>query len=91
MGASTFHRYWETIMANYEYKVVSFAGQVKASRLGEVAGRLQAAINLEVGGGWEFYQLGTVNVEASPGCIASLFGARNASIQLDQLIFRRAV
>jgi len=35
--------------------------------------------------------LGSLNIEASPGCIASLLGAKNVYIQLDQLIFRRQV
>jgi hypothetical protein len=79
------------LMTAYTYKVIPFAGQAKSSRIGEVSNQLQGLINRETSDGWEFYQLGNLNIEASPGCIAALFGAKNVYIQLDQLIFRRPV
>lgn len=69
-------------MASYNYKVVPFIAQVKGSQLASV-------INREIVDGWEFYQLGSISIQVSPGCIASLFGAKDAFTQLDQLIFRR--
>jgi len=76
-------------MANYTYKVVGFGGHAKASRVGDISGQLEAAINAEATDGWEFYQLQAVNVQVAPGCLSSLFGAEASYIQVDQLIFRR--
>ena len=47
-------------------------------------------INSEARDGWEFCQLGDVNIEVSPGCIAALFGSQVSYIRFDQVIFRRA-
>lgn len=63
---------------------------MKASgSVGEVSKQLQGTIAREAVDGWEFYQLNSVNIEVSPGCIASLFGAKVDYMQFDQLIFRR--
>jgi hypothetical protein len=77
-------------MAKFDYLVIPFMGRIKGSQsAGEVSTQLQAVINHQAGQGWEFYQLNDVSIEVSPGCLASLLGARKAYIQLDQLIFRR--
>lgn len=77
-------------MAKYQYQVVPFIGKIKSSQsAAEVSVQLQGIINQYAAQGWEFYQLNDVNIEVKPGCLASLFGARAAYIQFDQLIFRR--
>ena len=77
-------------MAKYQYQVVPFIGQIKSKQsAGDVSVQLQGIINQYAAQGWEFYELNDVNIEVRPGCIASLFGARVAYIQFDQLIFRR--
>jgi len=35
--------------------------------------------------------LADVNIEAKPGCLAALLGAKTAYIRFDQIVFRRAV
>jgi hypothetical protein len=77
-------------MAKYQYQVVPFVGRIKSSQAaGEVSTQLQGLINQYAAQGWEFYQLCDVNIEVRPGCLASLFGARVAYMQLDQVILRR--
>ena len=77
-------------MAKYQYVVVPFIGQIKSRQsAAEVSVQLQNLINHYAAQGWEFYQLNDVNIEVRPGCLASLFGARAAYIQFDQVIFRR--
>lgn len=74
----------------YQYKVVPFIGQIKRSGSpAQVAEQLQAIINAEAGAGWEFHQLGSVDIQVKPGCIASLFGKQVAYIRFDQVVFRR--
>ena len=77
-------------MARFEYLVLPFMGKIKGSQsAAEVSTQLQAVINQHAGQGWEFCQLNDVSIEVSPGCFASLLGAKKAYIQLDQLILRR--
>src|SRR5690349_20793166 len=74
----------------YEYKVVPFLGRMRGSASAdEVSAQLERTINSEVSNGWEFYQLGDVNIEVSPGCIASLLGQKISYMRFDQVIFRR--
>jgi len=74
----------------YQYKVVAFQGRIKSSgSADQVASQLESIINGESAGGWESYQLGDVNIEVSPGCLASLFGSKVSYMQYDQVIFRK--
>ena len=57
---------------------------------GEVAGQLDQLINSYASQGWEFYQLGSVNIEVKPGCIGGLLGRESDYIRYDQAIFRRS-
>jgi len=41
------------------------------------------------GQGWEFYRIDSVQIQVSPGCLASLLGAKATYINFDQAIFRR--
>jgi hypothetical protein len=75
----------------YQYKVVPFMGRIRgSSSANEVSKQLETMINTEARDGWEFCQLGDVNIEVSPGCIASLFGSKASYMQYDQVIFRRS-
>lgn len=77
---------------SYEYRVVPFIGKIKGSKSAdEVASQLQQSISSNATGGWEFWQLGDVNIEVSPGCLAGLFGAKVTYMTYNQLIFRRKI
>ena len=79
-------------MSAYNYKVAPFMGVVKAGgSAGEVASQLETLISQHAVDGWEFYQLGSVNIEVKPGCIAGLLGRDSDYVRYDQAIFRRAV
>lgn len=74
----------------YEYKVVAFMGSAKANQGADVAAtQLTSLINREASGGWELFQMGDVNIEVSPGCIAGLLGQKVTYIRYDQIVFRK--
>jgi hypothetical protein len=63
-------------MAQYQYKVVPFIGSIKGNQGADaVAQQLSDAINQYAADGWEFHQMGDVNIRINPGCLASFFGA----------------
>lgn len=75
----------------YEYKVVPFIGQSKGNLSAQdVARQLETVIAQHAAAGWEFCQLGDVNIEVQPGCLAGLFGASVHYVRFDQLIFKRS-
>ncbi len=75
---------------SYEYKVVSFMGSIKGKQGADVvAEQLTNLINTEATEGWELFQVGNVNIEVTPGCIAGLLGQKVTYIQYDQIIFRK--
>lgn len=79
-------------MADYEYRVVPFLGDIpQRDKQGaeKVAKQLQATIDANVGGGWEFYRIDQVQILARPGCLAAFGGAREATFALDMVSFRR--
>lgn len=76
---------------SYQYKVVPFIGKVKSGASPEeVSSQLTSLINQNATGGWEFYQLGSVDIEVQPGCLAGLLGGKTAFVSWDQIIFRKA-
>jgi len=78
-------------MSNYKYKTVAFMGVLKSSQgASEVASQLESLINENAAEGWEFYQLGSVNIEVKPGCLAGFLGRDSDYVRYDQIIFRRA-
>jgi hypothetical protein len=82
--------------AEYEYQVVPFVGELKRGVLNienarKVSDQLQAVIATYTRQGWEFYRIDKVDVQVTPGCLASLLGARVSFITFDQVIFRRRV
>jgi hypothetical protein len=79
-------------MAQYEYKVLPFIGSLKSNQGANIVSeQLTRMINQHATEGWEFYEMGNVNIQVNPGCLASLFGASASYIRFDQLIFRRNV
>ncbi|ACB77048.1 DUF4177 domain-containing protein [Opitutus terrae] len=75
----------------YEYKVVPFIGRIQSGQGADIAAQqLQSVISQHATGGWELVQLGDVNIEVKPGCLAGLFGSGVTYVRFDQLIFRRA-
>ena len=75
---------------SYQYLVVPFQGQIKTGgNVGQVSAQLQSVINQHAIQGWEFHTLNDVNIEVTPGCLSALFGAKNAYVSYDQIIFRQ--
>ena len=75
---------------SFEYKVVAFMGSTKGSEGADiVASQLTTLINSEATGGWELFQMGDVNIEVSPGCIAGLLGQKVTYMRFDQIVFRK--
>ncbi len=75
----------------YEYKAVPFTGVVEEYSASQVAEQLSALIRSESLEGWEFYQINSVNINVSPGCLASLFGAQASTRKHDMVILRRYI
>jgi len=76
---------------NYQYKVVPFIGKLKSGESAEIAAQqLQNLISQYTSQGWEFVQLGDVNIEIQPGCIAALLGQKASYITFDQVVFRKS-
>jgi hypothetical protein len=55
-----------------------------------VATQLNDLINSQSTLGWEFYQINSVNISISPGCLAGLFGAASYEKKYDMVIFRKS-
>ena len=56
----------------------------------QVAAQLESLINEHAAQGWEFDQIGSVNIEVKPGCIGGLLGRDSDYVRYDQVIFRRS-
>jgi len=75
----------------YQYKIVPFIGKIKSGQGADIAAQqLESVISQYVDAGWEFVQLGDVNIEVQPGCLAGLLGQKAAYVTFDQIIFRKA-
>jgi hypothetical protein len=76
-----------------EYIVVPFVGQIRRNLFSsqsaqDVSNQLQAVINERARQGWLFCSVEKIDIHVTPGCLASLFGARSSVISFDQVIFR---
>jgi hypothetical protein len=81
--------------ADGDYLVIPFIGKIKggffSSENAETVSRqLQSLINQYSRQGWEFHNIAKVDIEVTPGCLASLFGAKTSYITFDQVVFRRS-
>jgi hypothetical protein len=95
-GSSASQRIDEQIRAvNGDYLVIPFIGKIKSGFLSSenaetVSRQLQSLISQYSQQGWEFQNIAKINIEVSPGCLASLFGATTSYVTFDQVVFRRA-
>jgi hypothetical protein len=71
------------------YKVLPFRGRVEEIDPNAVANQLDTLINSQSALGWDFYQINSVSIMVSPGCLASLFGAPSFPMSYDMAIFRK--
>ena len=76
---------------NYIYKALPFKGSVNELNPSLVAAQLTVLINSQNDEGWEFYQINSVNISVSPGCLAALVGAKSFDQKYDMAIFRKVV
>ena len=72
---------------NYVYKALPFKGYVSELSPKIVADQLTVSINSQIQEGWEFYQINSVNISVSPGCLAALVGAKSFDQKYDILIY----
>jgi hypothetical protein len=90
------HRVDEHINAvDGDYLVIPFIGKIKSGFLSSenaetVSRQLESLINQYSQRGWEFHNIAKVDIEVTPGCLASLFGAKTSFITFDQVVFRRS-
>lgn len=82
--------------AKYEYFVVPFVGRLKqgffsSETARSVSRQLQSEINQYAERGWEFCSVEKVDIEVTPGWLASLLGAKTSHISFDQIVFRRSI
>jgi hypothetical protein len=80
---------------NGDYLVIPFIGKIKSGFFSSenaetVSRQLQSLINQYSQQGWELHDIAKVDIEVTPGCLASLFGAKTSYITFDQVVFRRA-
>ena len=73
----------------YIYKAVPFLGRVSELDPNKVASQLTGVINSQNIDGWDFYQINSVNIAVSPGCLEGLFGAKSFEKKFDMAIFRK--
>jgi hypothetical protein len=46
-------------------------------------------INQEANGGWKFHSMENIAVTQKPGCLAGLFGQKEATIYFNMLVFSK--
>jgi hypothetical protein len=84
----------ETPLMTYEYKMIQVPPNIvlkaKEVRGNEAAHYLQSIANEQAAAGWEFYRVDTVGVVTQPGCLPSLFGAKQTLIEYYVVTFRKA-
>ncbi len=78
---------------NYVYRMVqvppAIAVRAKDERGKEAAGYLESEVNKQATQGWEFYRVDTIGVVTKPGCLSSLFGAKEQYLQYYVITFRQ--
>ena len=72
-----------------KYQVIPFIGRIKGKQSAkDVSDQLEDLINKGVANGLEFVQLGAVNIEVQPGCLAAFFGKKVDYTRFDMAIFK---
>jgi hypothetical protein len=77
----------------YEYKMVQLAPviTVSSSRVkgNEAADYLKSIVEENTKNGWEFFRVDSIGVLTKPGCLASLLGAKEATLEYYVATFRK--
>lgn len=86
----------EDISSQYRYLIVPFVGHLSSGVFSvdnahKVTMQLQELIDQYSHQGWDFYRIDKVNIQVTPGCLASLLGAQVSFITFDQVVFRQSV
>ena len=72
-----------------KYQVMPFIGKIKGKQTAaDVSNQLETLINEGAANGLDFVQLGSVNIEVQPGCLAGLMGAKADYTRFDMAIFK---
>ncbi len=77
----------------FQYKMLQIPPQINISsrdaRGQEAATYLESIVAKNATQGWEFYRVDSIGVEESPGCIASIFGAKTVAYIHYVVTFRK--
>ena len=77
----------------YQYRMVqvppNIAVQAKQHVGNEAAAYLEGLVNAHAQEGWEFFRVDEIGVKVTPGCLASLFGQKEAFSNYYVITFRR--
>jgi len=74
----------------YLYRVIPFIGKIKNNQTAkDVSDQLEELINEGTNEGWELDQIGNVNIEVQPGCLAGVFGASSDYTRFDMVVFKK--
>ena len=80
---------------SFQYMMVQIPPRIvvkqKEHRGNEAAFYLQSVANEHAQQGWEFFRVDTVGVISQPGCLASLFGASQMTLEYYVVTFRRQI
>jgi len=75
---------------SHKYRVLPFIGKIKGNQSADaVSAQLESLINDGAKNGFEFVQLGSVNIEIKPGFFAGLFGAKTDYTRFDMAVFKQ--
>jgi len=79
--------------SEYLYRMVqvppTISVRAREERGNEAATYLQTLADQQAAQGWDFYRVDRIGVITQPGCLASLFGARQYLIEYFVVTFRR--
>lgn len=77
----------------YEYKMVQIPPNIeveaKKHKGNEAAAYMETVVNDYAAEGWEFYRVDSIGVNVKPGCIAGLFGQKDAFATYYVISFRK--
>ena len=80
---------------SYEYKMLQIPPRIqvkiKVALGNEAADYLETIVNKWSSENWEFYRVDTIGVVTTPGCLASLFGAKAVNLDYYVITLRRAL
>lgn len=79
----------------YEYRMIQLAPTISVDARKEMGNEaaiyLESIVNEQAKQGWEFYRVDTIGVVTKPGCLGSLFGAKETAIEYYVATFRKPV